>query len=147
MGYVYIGNENLKVYGQSLGGKYIMTGTDTFGNQSASDTNLYLKEAYRIIINNDEYGSYLKMIMDNNVRNSFNTDTIKIYHKYGAYDIYYHDIGLSLDEHPYAISIFTLHEDKNYKEVVQSIHAKIRELQDLFYTARENVCHKIVYGE
>lgn len=145
--YDYIGRENLKTYGQSLGGKYIMTGSDTFGNQSAADTNLYLKEAYRIITENEEYGSFLKIIMDNNVRNSFNTDTIKIYHKYGAYDIYYHDIGLNLEEHPYAISIFTLHEDKNYKEVVQNIHTKIRELQDLFYIARENACRIEVYGE
>ncbi len=144
--YDYIGRENLKAYGQSLGAKYIMTGSDTFGNQSAADTNLYLKEAYRIITENEEYGSFLKIIMDNNVRNSFNTNTIKIYHKYGAYDIYYHDIGLSLEEHPYAISIFTLHENKNYKEVVQNIHTKVRELQDLFYTVRENTCRIEIYG-
>ncbi len=146
--YDYIGRENLKAYGQSLGAKNILTsGTDKFGNQTAEDTNLYLKEAYRIIKENEEFGPFLKGIMDNNVRNSFNTDTIKIYHKYGACDpYYYHDIGLNLGSHPYAISILTLHENSNYKEVVQTIHEKIIELQNLFYATRENNCHLEVYG-
>ena len=147
--YDYIGRENLRVFGMSLGAKAILpTGSDKFGNQTAEDTNLYLKEAYRIITENEEYGSFLKEIMDNNVRNSFNTDTIRIYHKYGACDpYYYHDIGLSLETHPYAISILTLHENSNYKEVVQNIHAKIIELQDLFYETRESNCHVEIYGE
>lgn len=145
--YDYIGRENLKSYGQSLGGKVIMTGSDKFGNQTAEDTNFYLKEAYKIITENAEYGPFLKEIMDNNERNSFNTETVKIYHKYGACDpYYYHDIGLSLEEHPYAISILTLHENSNYKEVVQNVHAKIIELQNLFYETRENTCQLEVYG-
>ncbi len=146
--YDYIGRENLRAFGTSLGAKNILTaGTDKFGNQTAEDTNIYLKEAYRIITENEEYGPFLKKIMDNNVRNSFNTESIKIYHKYGACDpYYYHDIGLSLETHPYAISILTLHENSNYKEVVQTIHAKIIELQDAFYEAREKNCHLEVYG-
>lgn len=146
--YDYIGRENLKNFGISLGSKTILTtGTDKFGNQTAEDTNIYLKEAYKIISENEEYGSFLKEIMDNDVRNSFNTDTIKIYHKYGACDpYYYHDIGLSLENHPYAISILTLHENSNYKEVVQNIHSKIIELQNLFYETREKTCHLEIYG-
>lgn len=142
----YIGFSNLKKYGQSLGAKVILTGGDNFGNQTAEDTNIYLKKAYDIIKNNSLYGEFLKSIMDNNDRNAFNTDSIKIYHKYGSYDMYYHDIGLSLEENPYAISIFTLHEKTNYSEVVQSVHGKIRELHNLFYEIRENACRLSVYG-
>jgi len=142
----YIGFSNLKQYGQSLGAKVILTGGDNFGNQTAEDTNIYLKKAYDIINNNEQYGEFLKSIMDNNDRNAFNTDSIKIYHKYGSYDVYYHDIGLSLDSNPYAISIFTLHEKTNYTEVVQNIHSKIRELHDLFYETRDNSCRLSVYG-
>ena len=145
--YDYIGHSNLKAYGQSLGGKLILTGGDIFGNQSVEDTNCYLKEAYRIIKENEEYGPYLKSIMDNNVRNSYNTNEIKIYHKYGAYGIYYHDIGLNLEDHPYAISIFTLHEDKNYEEVIQNIHMKVRELRDVFLEHRKNICYQKVYSD
>ena len=142
----YIGFNNLKEYGKSLGGSVILTGGDLFGNQTAEDTNIYLKKAYQIITENEEYGQFLKAIMDNNERNAFNTEEIKIYHKYGSYASNYHDIGLSLEKNPYAISIFTLHEYTNYIEVVQGIHQKIRELHDLFYQERESSCKKLVYG-
>lgn len=143
----FIGFNNLKSYGNSLGGKVILTGGDNFGNQTAEDTNIYLKEAYKIITQNKEYGPFLKEIMDNDERNAFNTDDIRIYHKYGSYGNNYHDIGLSLDAHPYAISILTLHEKSNYTEVVQTIHAKIRELRDLFYESRESNCYKLIYED
>ena len=143
----YIGFNNLKQYGIDLGAKVILTGGDKFGNQTAEDTNIYLKKAYQIITENEEYGEYLKSIMDNNERNAFNTDTIKIYHKYGSYASNYHDIGLSLEEKPYAISIFTLHEKSNYTKVVKGIHAKIIELHTLFYDNRKEVCRLEVYGQ
>lgn len=143
----YIGFSNLKAYGKSLGGSVILTGGDLYGNQTAADTNIYLKKAYQIITENKEYGDFLKTIMDNNERNAFNMGDIKIYHKYGSYASNYHDIGLSLENNPYSISIFTLHEYTNYKEVVQGIHQKIRELHTLFYKERENYCKNLVYGE
>ena len=83
--------------------------------------------------------------MDNNERNSFNTDEIKIYHKYGATGANYHDIGLSLEDNPYAISIFTLHENGIYKTVVQNVHSKVRELHSLFHENRKEYCHKAIY--
>lgn len=143
----YIGFNTLKAYGQSLGAKVILTGGDNFGNQTVEDTTIYLKEAYRIITENEEYGSFLKRIMDNNNRNAFNTDTIRIYHKYGSFGDNYHDIGLSLDdENPYAISIFTLHENSGYANVVQGIHEKVRDLHNAFYENRKNICQLEVYG-
>lgn len=141
----YIGFDNLKNYGKSLGAKVILSGGDKFGNQTAEDTNIYLKEAYRIITENEEYGAFLKEIMDNDERNDFNTEDIRIYHKYGSYDTYYHDIGLSLEEKPYAVSILTRHEYSNHKEVVQSIHERLRELQEVFYKERASRCRKKVY--
>ncbi len=142
----YIGFSNLKRYGENLGAKVILTGGDNFGNQTVEDTNIYLKKAYQIIRENEEYGEYLKSIMDNNDRNDFNTSDIKIYHKYGSYDNNYHDIGLNLDDKPYAISVLTLHEYSNHQDVVQNIHAKIRELRDLFYENRDNNCRLEIYG-
>lgn len=137
----YIGFSNLKEYGQSLGAKVILTGGDNFGNQTAEDMNIYLKEAYKIINGNEEYGSFLKDIMDNNERNAFNTDTIKIYHKYGSYGDNYHDVGLSLEENPYTISILTLHENSGYKKIVQEIHEKVRTLHHAFYENRKSLCY------
>lgn len=142
----YIGFENLKAYGQSLGAKVILTGGDLFGNQTVLDTNVYLKKAYQIISENSEYGTFLKNLMDNNERNAFNTEEVKIYHKYGSYGLNFHDIGLSLEEHPYTISIFTLHEGSNYLEVIQGIHSKIRLLHKEFYENRKNHCYEVAYN-
>lgn len=49
----YIGLENLRIYGKSLGAKGVLANTDTFGNQTAYDMNIYLKHAYEIIKNNN----------------------------------------------------------------------------------------------
>ena len=142
----YIGYNTLQEYGRNLGAKVVLYGYDLFGYQIVDDTNIYLKEAYRIITENAEYGPFLKEIMDNNDRNSLSLDNVKIYHKYGAYGMNYHDIGLSLDEeYPYAISIFTLHEDRDYFEVVQSIHQKIWELHNMFIDTKKQVCSNKVY--
>lgn len=141
----YIGFDNLKNYGKSLGAKVILTGGDNFGNQTASDMNLYLKEAYRIITENEEYGPFLKSIMSGTFYNDFNTNDVKIYHKYGLTGMYYHDVGLNLEENPYSIVIMTLHGNKNHKEVIQTIHLKIRELQERYYEEKENFCYEKVY--
>ncbi len=141
----YIGFDNLKNYGKSLGAKLILTGGDNFGNQTATDMNLYLKEAYRIITENESYGPFLKSIMSGTFYNDFNTDDIKIYHKYGLTGMYYHDVGLNLGEHPYSIAIMTLHGKSNHREVVQKIHLKIRALQNDYYEERTNYCFQKVY--
>lgn len=142
----FIGFNNLKNYGNSLGGKVILTGGDKFGNQTARDTNIYLKEAYKIISEDKEYGPFLLNIMDNNDHNAFNKEGIKIYHKYGSWDIYFHDIGLNLEGSPYAISIFTTHAYSNYTEVIQNIHDKVRKLNDTFIKYRENKCYEEIYN-
>lgn len=142
----YIGFNNLKSYGESLGAKVILTGGDIFGNQTAEDTNIYLKETYRIINENEEYGPFLKSIMDNNSKNAFNKENIKIYHKYGSYETNFHDIGLALDdEYPYSISVFTLHGNDGYKKIIPTIHEKVRSIHNVFHKTRKDICYKKVY--
>ncbi len=143
----YIGFSKLKTYGQSLGGTVILTGGDNFGNQTASDMNIYLKEAYRIISTNRDYGDFLKNSMDNNDQNDFNNGNIKIYHKYGSNDEVFHDVGLSLEKDPYTISILTNHGYDNHKEVIQTIHSKIRSLHEEFHNERINTCNKEIYNK
>ena len=139
----YIGFNNLKEYGISLGGTILLSTTDKFGNQTVEDMNKYLLRAYEIIKRDDEYGKFLKDIMDNDERNSFNNGNLKIHHKYGAYGNNYHDVGLNLmDNHPYAISIFTLYEGRQYKDVIQKVHSKIIELHTSFWCRRKYQCYK-----
>ncbi|MCD8028018.1 MAG: class A beta-lactamase-related serine hydrolase [Erysipelotrichaceae bacterium] len=144
----YIGFYNLQEYGQSLGGQVILQGGDKYGNQTAEDMNVYLKKAYEIITTNEEYGPFLKEIMDNDDNNDFNTDDIKIYHKYGSYNIYFHDVGLALDdEHPYTISILTELGNSNHQEVIQNIHSMLIEIHDLLYGEKSSACQIQIYGE
>lgn len=146
----YIGRENLKNYGKSLGAKNILTGGDSFGNQTASDTNIYLNHAHEIINSGSEYGKMLKEYMTNTYYNSlYLTDEANnnVAHKYGWYSSYYHDIGIVFEEKTYYISILTNHRNGDYKTVVNNIHKKINELHNLFYEERKNTCHVKIYGD
>ena len=44
----FIGKTEIKNYALGLGAKYILNGWDDFGNQSASDLNIYLNKTYRL---------------------------------------------------------------------------------------------------
>lgn len=141
----YIGYNNLKSYGKSLGANAILSGSDKYGNQTASDTNIYLKKAYEIMTKYDN-GSLLKEYMSNDYQNHLYLDNEKsIAHKYGSHDIYFHDIGIVFDENPYTISILTLHGKGNYKEIIKEIHQNINALHNEFNENRKNICYNEVY--
>lgn len=145
----YIGKQNLKDYGKKLGAKNILNGSDTFGYQSAEDTNIYLRHAYEIINSGSNYGKMLKEYMTNTYYNSlYLTDEFNnnVAHKYGWYSSVYHDIGIVFEEHVYYISILTSHGNGDYTKIVNNIHKKINELHHLFHEERKNSCHLEIYG-
>lgn len=145
----YIGRNNLREYGRKLGAKNILIGGDTYGNQSASDTNIYLHHAYEIINSNNEYGQLLKKYMMNTFYNSLyltSEEENNVAHKYGWYSTYYHDIGIVYESNPYYISILTNHGKGDYAVVVRDIHKKINELHHLFYEERKKRCNLEIYG-
>lgn len=138
----YIGMSNLKKYGNNLGAINILTGGDTYGNQSAIDTNIYLKHAYEMMNSNTSYGTFLKECMTNTYYNylNLNGDDNNVAHKWGWHSYYFHDIGIVFEEYPYTISILTSHGKGDYQSIVNNIHKKINELHHLFYAERENYC-------
>ena len=146
----YIGTSNLKEYAKGLGATAIsVVPGDTFGNQTAVDTNIYLHHAYKLIKQDNENGKFLKEIMCNNDTNALNltgNDNITIGHKYGQYDTYYHDIGISFNDSPYYVSVLTSHGRGDYIKIVNNISSKIKELHDTFHEERENKCHTQIYG-
>ena len=143
----YIGYNNLRDYGKSLGASVILTdvGGEKYGNQTVKDTNIYLKRAYELI-NNHKNGDLLKKYMTNDYQNHLILKNEKnIAHKYGSYSTYFHNIGIVFSEYPYTISILTKHGNSNYKEVINTIHKSINELHLL---VRENIkdsCYKKIY--
>jgi len=144
----YIGYNNLRDYGRSLGATAILSGVggEKYGNQTARDTNIYLKRAYEIM-SEDEDGNYLKEFMSNDYQNHLFLDNEKdIAHKYGSYDRYFHNIGIVFDDYPYTISVLTEHGNDNYKEIIKIIHEKINEVHLTFRNNRADVCYKEVYG-
>lgn len=146
----YIGYNNLKNYGNSLGATSIFSGSsnEKYGYQTASDTNIYLKRAYEIITNKEKYpeGNLLREYMSNDYRNCLILDNEKdIAHKYGYYSNYFHDVGIVFDENPYTISILTIHGNGNYKNIINNIHKKINEMHIIFRNNRENNCYTEIY--
>jgi len=145
----YIGYNNLRDYGKSLGGTVILSGVggEKYGNQTASDTNIYLKQAYKVMTDsNYHYGNLLREYMSNDYQNHlFLENESDIAHKYGSYDKYFHNIGIVFDNNPYTISILTLHGNDNYKEVINTIHKKINELHLKFRGNRKELCYKTFY--
>lgn len=142
----YIGYNNLRDYGKSLGATAILTGVgnEKYGNQTASDTNIYLKKAYEIM--QEENGQILKEFMVNDYQNHLTLDNEKnIAHKYGSYNNYFHNIGIVFDENPYTISILTMHGNDNYQEIIKNIHTKINDIHQVFRKNRKNACYKEVY--
>jgi len=146
----YIGYNNLRDYGKSLGAKEILTGVggEKYGNQTAFDTNIYLKRAYKIMTSSEyKDGNLLKEYMTNTYQNHLLLENEKIVsHKYGSYNNYFHNIGIVFNENPYTISILTLHGKNNYKEIINTINKKINEMHNKYREDIKDACHQDVYG-
>ncbi len=141
----YIGYNNLKNYGKSLGARYILEGGDNFGNQSANDMIIYLKKLNEYITLYPDMGNSIKKYLDNNYYNYLRLSDEVMIHKYGYYDIYYHDVGIVYDNIPYYISVMTLHGNDNYVTVTKNISKKINELNKLYSDELQKSCHNLVY--
>lgn len=143
----YIGYNNLRDYGRSLGASAILNGVggEKYGNQTANDTNIYLKRAYEIMTEEND-GNYLREFMSNDYQNHLLLDNkVDVAHKYGSYSSYFHNIGIVFDENPYTISILTHHGNGNYKEIIKNIHKKINEIHLTFRDNRKTLCYKEIY--
>ena len=136
----YIGFSKLKEYGKSLGGKVTLEGGDKFGNQTADDMIIYLNKAYELI-NNNKNGSLLKEAMLNTEVNYLNFDDVVFGHKYGSWDIYFHDVGIYFGKEPYLIAVLTT-SDKN-KKVVTEISKKVYDIHTNLVTSKDKYCKSL----
>lgn len=140
-----IGFNNLKSFGNSLGATSTLVGGDNFGNITATDGIIYLKEVYKFIEEHDELGKELKGYLLKAEENGLKYDGLssEVGHKYGYYKNVYNDLGIIYDEHPYVIAVLTNHGLGDYKAVTKDISQKINELHQSFYKARQEDCLKI----
>ena len=146
--YNYIGHNNIVMYGSSIGAKYTLRGDDSYGIETARDTNCYLRHAYKLINSNAEYGDMLKETMMNTYYNSLCLtidEENNVAHKYGMCGVNYHDIGIVYDDGiNYNISVLTTYGEEDYESIVRDIHMKIKSLHDTFYNSRKEKCQILV---
>ena len=140
----YIGYDNLKDFGQSLGAINTLTSGDNFGNISSFDAIVYLEETYKFINENKVLGSELKNYLINAQDNYLKYDglNVDVAHKYGEYDEYYHDIGIVYEKQPYAIAILTRHGNDNYKDIVNDLSKRINDFHHELKNINKKACKK-----
>lgn len=113
----YIGRENLKDYGLSLGATNTLQIGGNFGNTTVKDQIIYMKKLYSMIKTNDKLKSYFI----NDYGNFMKVDKVTNLHKYGYLNDYFHDVGIFLSDSPYILIILTEHGNNNYKNIIQDI--------------------------
>lgn len=144
----YIGRNNLKEFGKSLGAQYTLYGSDNFGSITVTDAIIYMKALNDFINNNGDLGKELQSYFISADQNglALNDLGIKAAHKYGEYSPYYHDIGIVYDDKPYVVAILTAEKKGDYQGKIKEINKHIYDLHELYYSTRDQMCHIEVYG-
>ena len=144
----YIGYNNLREFGKSLGAKYTLATGDNFGSITTTDAIIYIKEINKFINENGELGkelqSYLLAADQNDL--AIESEHISAAHKYGSYGTVYHNIGIVYAENPYLVAILTNENKNDYETIVKDINNHIYSYHKLVYEVKENNCHLEVYG-
>ena len=143
----YIGFNKLKSFGKSLGATNTLVGGDNFGSISANDGVIYMKSLYDFL-ESSTLGSELKSYFVTAEQNGLSIvdENILAAHKYGEYDMDYHDIGIVYDEVPYAVAILTKEGYKsNFVGIVQDVNKKVYGLHRLYNDAKKEICKAKVY--
>lgn len=137
----YIGKDKIREYAHGLGATAIFTGQkDNYGNQTTHDMAIYLKRAYQLI-DEKENGHYLKEFMLNTKRNHINLGTDFVYaHKYGNFNQYYHDTGISYNANPFTIAIMTTKSEFPAVKYVNKMSSLSKEFNESYYANLETYC-------
>ncbi len=137
----YIGRTSLVNYALSLGAKNPLN-VDLFGEVTVNDMFAYLKELSNFFSINDVYSRELNNFMVISDQNDLKLPGIDAATKYGEFGMFYHNIGIIYDEHPYILVVLT--KDGKNEEEIQNISYKVKELHNRFYNLRKTNCEKTV---
>lgn len=137
----YIGFNTLKEYGNSIGNKNTLIGSDIYGNIDLNDAFNYMFLLYDYLAKK-ELNIELIEPFNNDYFNYLKIDNIEVFHKYGYHNIYFHDIGIVLDKNPYIIVVLTRYGLLDKESIVKDISQKIREFHDFYKDKIEKTCNK-----
>lgn len=140
----YIGLDNLKIYFEEY--NLVMESYDPFIRNYTADLAIKsLDRLYKLLQVNDDYTKLIKESMNNRNMNYLNFDEKVFLHKYGYYDVSYHDIGIYDDtNYPYLIAILTLYGNNNYDVKVKEISKKIFEIYNENLDLKEEYCQNLI---
>lgn len=140
----YVGLDNLKTYFKEY--NLVMESYDPFiRNYSADLAMKSLTRLYDLLQVDDGYAKLIKDSMNNRNMNYLNFDDKIFLHKYGYYDVSYHDIGIYDDtDNPYLIAILTLYGNNNYDVKVKEISKKIYEIYNKNLNLKEEYCQNLI---
>lgn len=143
----YIGKQNIREYGLSLGANKTMSGVDDFGYITTGDSLIYMKAIDDFIKSDFLLGAEFKSFMINSDQNNLKYGTVDAATKYGEYSYYYHNIGIVYEENPYIIAILTTEHSGNFEDKIRDINMRASALHNMYYNNRKNRCKTLIYGE
>lgn len=122
----YIGFDNLKQYGISIGAKNTLIGGDNFGITTVNDQIAVMKKLYAMT--KDNQNEELKSFFINSYYNNLLfEDCPTIMHKYGWWKQVFHNSGIVLDENPYIVVILTSEGYDNYSKIISTLSKLVYE--------------------
>lgn len=142
----FIGVTRLNAFANHLGISLKITNADHYGFLTARDGLKILQETYRLLSIPSLESELLKQALDNDYYNSLSFADKKLLHKYGYYDMYYHDIGIYMGDTPYLIAIFTTLGNDDFFHEVQSLSEKLYDIYDFNLQEKRSYCSQVSFS-
>lgn len=136
----YICFNELKQFGILVGNKHTLIGGDKYGDIDLHGAYIYMKRLNDYINNNLELGNELKGYFINSYYNSLQFEDINFLHKYGNFEMFFHDIGISKTKEPYILIILTKYGNKEKEKIINDISKKIYEFHNDLKQIKKEEC-------
>lgn len=142
----YIGRSNLQQFGNDLGAKNTLNGSDNYGNIDVYDAIIYMKQLNNFFNKDNSLSKELKsyfLLAEQNAL-EITEENVQAASKYGRYGYNYHEYGIVYAESPYVVAILTNEGKGDFGSKVEDINKHIYELNKLFTENRKSTCETIL---
>lgn len=104
-----VGNDNVRSFWEERGSNVIFTTNEIWGNLSARDSNLYMKELYNFYKSDKNYGEEVMNLFISSIYKGIHSldDSYLVADKYGWTGSIYNDSAIVLADNPYVLSILS----------------------------------------
>lgn len=135
----YLGASTLNEYFKEY--NIYLTESVPFINNFSLELAANLLDRVYKLMDNTEYGIMLRESMNNDFDNYLNFSDVKFLHKYGLYDVFYHDLGIYDNSNPFFIAVLSTY---GYNlEKTTEISKKIYEVYEENKEAKKEYCKKM----